>query len=288
VMRRIGLGLVVEKKAAILKELNGQGKDESGRGLHGRDLLSLLLKANMAADEHQRISDDDVLAQVPTFIVAGHETTSVATTWCLFALTQAPDVQRKLREELLTLDTDTPDMDELNSLQYLDMVVKETMRVHAPVPDTIRVAARDDVIPLGTPIVDTRGEMLHSVKIEKGQTFLVPILAINRSKALWGEDAAKFRPERWEKVPESVVGIPGVWSHLMSFLGGPRACIGYRFSLVEMKALIFTLVRAFEFELAVAPEDITTRALVVQRPVVKSEKEKGAQLPLLVKPYQRS
>ena len=41
------------------------------------------------------------------------------------------------------------------------------------------------------------------------------------------------RPERWENLPEAVSAIPGVWGHLLSFIGGPRACIGYRFSLVE-------------------------------------------------------
>lgn len=71
----------------------------------------------------------------------------------------------------------------------------------------------------------------------------------------------------------------------MSFLGGPRACIGYRFSLIEMKALIFALVRAFEFELAVPPEEIIKKSTAVQRPLVRSEMVKGCQLPLLIKPY---
>ena len=54
-----------------------------------------------------------------------------------------------------------------------------------------------------------------------------------------------------------------------------------------MKALLFTVVRAFEFELAVPPEDIIKKAMIVQRPVVASEKEKGNQMPLRLKPYQR-
>ena len=62
-MRHVGLGLIAEKKTAILKELGGEGKEEPARGLSGRDLLSLLLKANMAADERQRLSDEDVLAR---------------------------------------------------------------------------------------------------------------------------------------------------------------------------------------------------------------------------------
>ena len=98
------------------------------------------------------------------FLVAGHETTSAATTWCLYALTQAPHVQKKLRAELLTIDTDTPDMDELSSLPYLDMVVRETLRVHAPVPTTIRVATKDDVVPVGEPFVDRYGTVQESVR----------------------------------------------------------------------------------------------------------------------------
>lgn len=87
-----------------------------------------------------------------------------ATTWALFALVQHPDVQHKLREELLyTLSTENPSMDELNSLPYLDKVVRETLRVHAPVPGTMRVAAKDDVIPLGKPFIDKKGVARDSV-----------------------------------------------------------------------------------------------------------------------------
>ena len=98
------------------------------------------------------------------FLVAGHETTSTATTWCLYALTQAPAVQEKLRAELLTVDADSPTMDELNALPYLGMVVRETLRVHAPVPETIRVATKEDVVPLERPFTDRDGQVHSSVK----------------------------------------------------------------------------------------------------------------------------
>ena len=96
--------------------------------------------------------------------MAGHETTSTATTWCLYALTQAPEVQKKLRDELFTLDTDTPTMDELSDLPYLDMLVHETLRIHAPVPTTMRVATKDDVIPVAEPFVDRNGDVQDSIK----------------------------------------------------------------------------------------------------------------------------
>jgi cytochrome P450 len=74
----------------------------------------------------------------------------------------------------------------------------------------------------------------------------------------------------------------------MTFLGGPRACIGYRFSLVEIKALLFTLVRAFEFELAVPVSEIGTKSTMLQRPGLRNDPKNRPQLPLLLKPYKRT
>ena len=163
-------------------------------------------------------------------------------------------------------------MDEVNSLPYLDSVIRETLRIHAPVPATMRVAVKDDIVPLGTPFVDKKGKVHNSIlwvqqssylnwfnmmewfvlcSVRKGQTMFIPILPINRSEALWGPDAREFkyvhfvfllkllivhgwnRPERWESSPEAAGAVPGVWGNMLTFLGGPRACIGYRFSLVE-------------------------------------------------------
>ncbi|KAG0696180.1 cytochrome P450 [Suillus ampliporus] len=287
-MGRIGRQLLRDAKAAVI---SSHGIDKGGSieksSLQGRDLLSLLVRANMATDipENQRISDEDVLAQVPTFLVAGHETTSTATTWALYALCLRSDIQTKLREELWTLETETPSMDELMALPYLDAVVRETLRVHSPVPSTVRIAMKDDILPLDTPFTDTHGVVHHSIKVSKGDPIFIPILAINRSEAIWGTDAKEFNPDRWASPPDLASQIPGVWGHLMTFLGGPRACIGYRFSLVEMKALLFTLVRAFEFELAVPASDIGKKSMITQRPILRSDPESKSQLPLLVKPY---
>ncbi|CAL1696958.1 unnamed protein product [Somion occarium] len=283
VARRIGQQLLQEKKKALQAQATAEKRGVKRDDLQGRDLLSLLIKANMATDvpDNQRLSDEDVLAQVPTFLIAGHETTSASVTWCLYALTQAPYVQKKLREELLTVESDTPSMDDLMALPYLDMVVKETLRLHAPISSNMKSAAQDDVIPVNEPYRDKFGNVRTDVRVAKGDVVVVPIIAVNRSKHLWGEDAHEFRPERWENLPEAVTEVPGVFSHLLTFVAGPRACIGYRFSVVEMKAIIFTLVRSFEFGLAVRPEEIVKKRGIVLRPVVISEPENGNQMPLL-------
>ncbi|KAJ7087052.1 cytochrome P450 [Mycena crocata] len=289
---RIGRRLFAESK----REIAENGTFETGRA---RDLLTLLVRANTAKDipESQRLSDEDVIAQVPTFLVAGHETTSTAVTWALFALTQNPNAQTRLREELFGISTDTPTMDELNSLPYLDCVVRETLRLYAPVPSTSREALREDVVPLGTPVTDSRGVVHDSLRILKGQLIVIPILCMNRDSLVWGPNAMEFVPERWESVkgasglndaPGPANSIPGIWGHMLTFLGGPRGCIGFRFSLVEMKALLFVLMRAFEFALAVPLEDVGRKdTAIVRRPIVLSEPEKGFQLPLLVKPVVR-
>ncbi|KAJ6533502.1 cytochrome P450 [Mycena capillaripes] len=282
VMDRIGSAILQDSK----DELAGSGTFETGRG---RDLLSLLVRANTVKDisENQRLSDEEVLAQVPTFLVAGHETTSTATTWALFALTQNLAAQRRLRAELLKVPTDAPTMDELNALPYLDCVVHEALRLHAPVTVTNRIATQDDILPLDTPWTDARGRVHETLRVTKGQTILIPIEAMNRDKAIWGADAAEFIPERWEAETPISNSIPGIWGHMLTFIGGPRACIGYRFSLVEMKALLFTLVRAFEFELAVPAADIGRKTSIVQHPFVRSEPEAGHQMPLVVTPHVR-
>jgi hypothetical protein len=118
----------------------------------------------------------------------------------------------------------------------------------------------------------------------------------------------EWKPERWlagaKGVPDAVKGVPGVWGNVLSFLGGPKACIGYRFSLYECvlsfptsfltmtlivhyvsrtKIILHALVSAFGFELAVPKEEIAGRGGMVARPVLKSKLEEGGQLPLIVK-----
>jgi cytochrome P450 len=84
--------------------------------------------------------------------------------WALHELSLAPDIQTKLREEVMSVDTETPSMDELSALPYLDAVVKETLRLHPPIGDTVRVATKDDVLPLEKPLTDKHGVIRDGIR----------------------------------------------------------------------------------------------------------------------------
>jgi cytochrome P450 len=286
-IRAIGKVLISQKKSEILAsaDVDAKGGVEK-RNIQGRDLLSLLIKANMATDipDSARMSDEDILAQVPTFLLAGHETTSTSVAWGLYALGCHPAVHAKLNAEARAFHTDTPSMDELNGMTYLDFFTREVLRLYAPVSQTDRVAKEDTAVRLSEPFVDRHGITRQEIRLRKGDVVLIPIRAVHRLKSLWGEDADEFRPERWEAVPEAVKSIPGVFSNLLTFIAGAHACIGYRFSIIEMKALLFSFVRAFDFELAIHPSDITWRTMIVTRPFLASNLDKGPQLPLVIRP----
>ncbi|KAG9094931.1 hypothetical protein FS749_011509 [Ceratobasidium sp. UAMH 11750] len=277
-MRRIGLKLIDDKKAALTQDF------KTGSTTQGRDLLTLLIKSNMAYEnEGQRMSDDEVLGQISTFLTAGHETTSTSTTWALYALSRHPQVQHKLRQELLDSGLgDEPSMADLDKLPYLDKVVRECLRVHPAVPSTVREAAHEVHIPLSRPIKDRNGVDRSSITVQKGDAVFIPILAMNRAKEVWGEDSMEFKPERWDNLPEAAKDMPGVWGHLMTFIHGNRSCIGYRFALIEMKALMYSLIRAIEFDIDPNLE-IESKSSIVTRPRVVSEPEKGNQMPLICK-----
>ncbi|KAJ7800629.1 cytochrome P450 [Mycena olivaceomarginata] len=238
-----------------------------------RDLLSTLLKSNLSTTipETQRLNDIEIISEIPTFFFAGHETTSSATAWALYALSVNTAAQTKLREELLTI---------------------ETMRVHAPVISTQRMAIKDDVLPLSKPYIDREGRVHDSLVIPKGQRIHIPILAINTDKEIWGEDATEFKsvlnnhaPERWENIPASVSDIPGAEQTSSPFFAGPHNVSGSAFPLVEMKALLFTLIRAFEFEQAVPKGGIGAFYGWLDSETHSACEGKGSGLPLIVKPY---
>ncbi|PSR79569.1 hypothetical protein PHLCEN_2v6980 [Hermanssonia centrifuga] len=260
VIQRVAGKLIQEKKRKMADA------EEKGETYQGKDLLSLLLKSNSSVDlpPEQRISDEDILHMINTFMFAGTDTTSLAMTWTLYLLAKFPVVQDRLRTELRSVLPSTSleslTQDEIQSLYatiadlpYLDNVIRETLRLIPPVHSSIRVATKDDVVPASSPFKrkSADGTMVEEdvkqILVPKGTFIHVPIEGFNHDKGLWGEDAWNFNPDRWDDLPEAVKALPGLYSHILTFSAGPRACIGLRMSTIELKSFLFTLVANFKF-----------------------------------------
>jgi cytochrome P450 len=95
----------------------------------------------------------------------------------------------------------------------------------------------DDVIPLSKPICTADGQMVDSIFVAKDATVYIPIMAINRSEEFWGENAKDFDPSRWldDSISQQKASEIHGYRHLLSFGGGPRACLGRTFALTQFK-----------------------------------------------------
>ncbi|KIN94393.1 hypothetical protein M404DRAFT_1008378 [Pisolithus tinctorius Marx 270] len=262
-----------EKEAGIIDEKND------------KSIIGVLLKAKDSGTDVQ-LSVEEILAQMKLLIIAGYETTSVSLTWALLELARNSDIQTKLRTELLALGSD-PTYDQLtNNLPYLDAVVHETLRLHPPLGEFLRQATEDDVIPLSEPVRTKSGRAVNSISVTHGTQIGISAACINRSVAIWGADAKVFRPERWLEeggIPKKAQEVQG-YRHLLTFVDGPRTCLGKGFALAEFKTVIFTLIKNFAFEMRDGPDtQIEMTWGILPRPRVVGEGRTN--VPLRVRRY---
>lgn len=156
-MRRVGLDMVARKKA------RAEQPEETGPELVDKDVLSLLIRSNLKEDASEAMDDETLLAQIGNVIGAGYETTGITLSCSLYSLARNHSIQATLREEILACHSDSHSMEELAALPYLDMVVKETLRMHPAITAVHRMALQDATIPLGTPVMDKNGKEVHEI-----------------------------------------------------------------------------------------------------------------------------
>ncbi|KAF8183391.1 cytochrome P450 [Pholiota molesta] len=274
--RRFMIGIAPWKNLRVLRDIVGRGKD----------IMSILLRANMIASKEGGLAKEELLGQVSTLIFAAMDTTSSALARILYLLATNQDVQDKLRKEITDARENSNgelSYDQLVALPYLDAVSRETLRLHPPVTRVRRVTTEDTVLPLSTPVIGLDGKEIHEIAIPKNTEVVVGIMASNRNPEIWGPDAEEWKPERWmNPLPDSVVAahLPGIYSHLLTFLGGGRACIGFKFSQLEMKVVLLLLIESFRF--SPTKQKIFWQMTGITTPVVVGSGNKDPQLPLII------
>jgi cytochrome P450 len=190
------------------------------------DLVTLL--ANAEDEAGDRLRAREVRDQVLVFLMAGHETTAISLTFAMHLLAKHPDVQTRVRDEVdRVLGDRDPVVTDVEALTYTTMVLKESMRLFPAAPVTARRSVAETEID---------GHVLPA-----GSTVFVAPWVTHRHPAYW-DDPERFDPERF--TPSAEATRPRyAW---FPFGGGPRACIGQYFSMLESVLALAMVVRAYE------------------------------------------
>ncbi|KIK05286.1 hypothetical protein K443DRAFT_641813 [Laccaria amethystina LaAM-08-1] len=279
-MHKTSVEIFESKKKALL-----DGDDVVARQIgQGKDIMSMLMRANMDASDEDKLDEDELIAQITSLTFAAVDTTSSALSRSLHLLAQHPEIQEKLRREITEARAEKGDLpyDELISLPYLEAIVRETLRLYPPVSFLTRTTRQDIIMPLSKPLRGLNGEEIHEILVPNNTNLFISIIEANRNPDIWGPDALEWIPERWlSPLPSSVsdAHVPGIYSHLMTFLGGGRACIGFKVSQIEIKVVLSLLIEAFRF--APSKKEIFWQMTTVATPTVVGEGTK-IQLPLHV------
>ncbi|EJC99782.1 cytochrome P450 [Fomitiporia mediterranea MF3/22] len=251
----------------------------------GKDIMSILRKPKKMSLKNSPVDSAHIPVKYSTFILAGHDTTTNAISRIIDCLAHNQDYQSRLREELTEAyqKQGELDYDALQALPVLDAVCRETLRVHCPALMINRVATKDVILPLMWPIKAKDGKSeIREIFVPKGTEVYASILNANTSKEIWGDDADQWKPSRWlNPLPESVANakLPGVYSQMMTFAGGSRACIGFKFSEMEMKMVLSVLIRNFVFEPGPA---VRWEFGLIAMPFLESSTDGAPKLPLKV------
>jgi cytochrome P450 len=190
------------------------------------DLLSMLIAAR---DEYgSAMSATELRDQVLTFLLAGHETTALALSWTWYLLSQNPEVENKLHQELDTvLGHRVPNAADLASLIYTDRVIKESMRLYPPAWSLAREVAKEFEV--------------EGYRIPAGANLVMSQWILQRDSRFF-RDPVKFDPDRW--ATEACQKLPRF--AYFPFGGGPRQCIGASFATMEAVLLLATIATHFK------------------------------------------
>eukprot|EP00076_Gallus_gallus_P004885 NP_001316437.1 cytochrome P450 3A80 [Gallus gallus] len=242
VLEKMNVTLLPTKVMDFFDAVFMKMKKEREEGYHVDrvDFLQLMIdsqssqdssKSAREKDSYKSLSDEEILAQALIFVFAGYETTSSTLSYISYHLAIHPDVQKRLQDEI---DANLPNKaaptyNVVMQMEYLDMVVNESLRLHPPGGRIERICKKT---------VEFNG-----VTIPKDMVVMIPAYVLHRDPAYWPKPE-EFRPERFSK--ENGENIDPYT--FLPFGAGPRNCIGMRFALLIVKVAMVVLLQNFSFK----------------------------------------
>ncbi|NXW89770.1 CP3AC protein, partial [Alopecoenas beccarii] len=240
VLEKMNVNLFPSKVLDFFKDVFVKMKKEreKGSGTNRVDFLQLMIDSKSSHDSskfaetssYKALSDEEILAQAIIFAFAGYETTSSTLSYIAYSLATHPDVQQQLQDEIDASlpNKATPTYDAIMQMEYLDMVVNESLRLFPTVGRIERVCKKTVEI--------------NGVTIPEGMVILIPTYVLHHDPAHWAEPE-EFRPERFSKENKESMDP----YNFLPFGAGPRNCIGMRFALLTVKVAVVVLLQNFSF-----------------------------------------
>ncbi|CAM5086756.1 unnamed protein product [Natator depressus] len=187
-------------------------------------------ESNEKTHSYKALSDKEIMVQALVFILAGYETTSFTLNFLSYNLATHPDMQQRLQEEIDAAlpNKAAPTYDAILQMEYLDMIVNETLRLF-PVGGRIERVCKKTI-------------EINGVTIPKGTVTMIPAYVLHQDSEYWPEPE-EFRPERFSKENRESMD-PYIF---LPFGAGPRNCIGMRFALLSLKVAMIVLLQRFSF-----------------------------------------
>ncbi|XP_054021123.1 cytochrome P450 4A25 [Dryobates pubescens] len=214
---------VIKERKMLLSNEKELDKIQKKRHLDFLDILLCVKDANGVG-----LSDEDLRAEVDTFMFAGHDTTASGISWLFYCLAMHPEYQQQCKQEIQEIlgDRDTVEWEDLGKMTYCTMCIKESLRLFPPVPAVSRHVSK--------PLTFFDGRSLPA-----GCLASVNIFSIHRNRDVWKD------PEVYDPLRFSPENSAERHSHaFLPFSAGSRNCIGQQFAMNEMKvALALTLLR---------------------------------------------
>ncbi|CAL1386192.1 unnamed protein product [Linum trigynum] len=226
-------GAVEEGEARVEKQSNIVEDDGQA------PFIDVLLRLQKDGSEAFHLDREGIKAVILDMFVGGTDTTSTLLEWTMSELVRHPRVMKKLQEELRSKIgplTESVQESDVGKLEYLKLVIKETIRLHPP-------------IPLLSPKQLTQDVTIMGYDVPSGTMILTNAWGIGRDPADWPESPEEFWPERFLDAAVADVDFRGQDYHLIPFGSGRRGCPGVSFALAVVELALANLVRDFEWKL---------------------------------------
>ncbi|XP_022103426.1 cytochrome P450 4F1-like [Acanthaster planci] len=216
-----------------------------------RDFLDTLVMARDA--DGKGFTMEEMSDEVNSFMFAGHETTATSMTWLLYNLAKYPEHQTKIREEVKEIltdrDTDRITSKDLSRMEYMTLVIKESMRMMNAAP----MISRTVTVPY----------KVDDVTIPAGTMVFLCLHQLNHNPSVWGQDHMEFKPSRF--LPENLSQMdPFAY---VPFSAGARNCIGQQFALNKIKVFVGRILMRFRLSLVDGEPKPVPQMNLVTKPV---------------------